>query len=328
MLPSRGGSREIILDAAQCLNDIATMNKHSVKNFEPSEYNVVDYLDNKRPEFFGGSVEGWEAAIKAWDQEIRSYFPTWDQGAARQEGHNIRRCTHCGNTNVRYIVAVEHIPSGQMLVFGQDCVEHLDFPNRDAFKAAQVRARAAAGHARMKVFRKRQEFIAANPELACWADEDLRGNPLHKDNHFAQDVLNKLNKYGFLSPAQLTTVIKSLKRDQERPELERRKAQEEAERRATAKPAPRGRQGVTGTVLATKWYASDFSRYGVTKLLIDLDNADNAGSRVWITAPTSLINGEELKGRRISFTATFVEGRDSDGLFAVGKRPTKAEIIY
>lgn len=291
-------------------------NIHSPTNFRPEEYSVIDYLDNQRPRFMGGNPAWYAEEVKHWEREIARFFPNWRNG-----NPSIHRCGHCGNCNVRYIVAVEHMPTKTNVVFGSDCVTKLNFANRDELKAAQIRARAEQGNARMAVYQKRVSFMQANPALAT-ALVDI-SEPVHANNSFAHDVVNKLNQYGYLSERQVECLLASLKRDVEFAATAIARAEAEAARKATALPAPSGRVQVQGTVVMTRGYDSQF---GITfKMLVVLDT----GAKVFCSIPSDLNNTEDygtLKGKRIEFTATFTPAPD-DKLFAFGKRPTKARVL-
>jgi hypothetical protein len=291
-------------------------NIHSVANFDPSEYEIEEYLDNQRPRYCGGPVAGWAAEVENWENTMASYFPHWKAANLFPE-QNIHKCRHCGNTNVRYIVAVWHSPSARNVVFGSDCVAHLGFAGRDDFKASRVRARAEQGNARMRVFKLREEFLAANPAVldAITAAAD----PVHANNAFVRDVLSKLNRYGSLSENQVNAFVKSLARDRDNELVKAHRAEAEAARRATATPAPNGRVTVQGEVVSVKDYDGQF---GICwKMLVLLDT----GSKVFVSVPGG-IDQTTLRGRKVRFTASFTPSA-TDPLFAIGKRPTKAELI-
>jgi hypothetical protein len=293
--------------------NIESVNRHSVTNFKPEEYEVLDYLDNQRPRYCGMPVQLWKEEIAAWEANIAFYFPHWKSAGQGHPEHNIHKCRHCGNTNVRYIVAVLHHPTQTNVVFGSDCVEHLGFANRSAFKAAQVRARAEQGNARLRVYHQRVEFLKALPELEAFLkSENLFTSPLHANNHFARDIVAKLNQYGSISPRQVECLMASIQRDLEAPA---RQAERDA-RKAAAGPAPEGRQEVSGEVVMVRDYDSQF---GVqTKMLVVLAN----GSTVFVSVPSS---ATVEKGQQIKFTATFTPKAD-DKTFAFGKRPTKLSV--
>jgi len=276
---------------------------HNPTHFEPAHYEVLDYLDNERPEYFGQDVETWRQEIAWWEADMaRTFGPLW-QG-------KIHHCVHCGNGNVRWITAVQHQPSGEVVVFGADCTERLGFTNRQAWKLAQLKSKAEAGHGRMKVWKARERFLEANPALVAVIAQAK--TPAHAGNTFVADVLAKLDRYGNLSDAQVAAVVKSLARDLE---TAARKAAEALEVKGEA---PEGRQTVTGVVLTTKGQESDFGF--VLKMLLKLAN----NSKVWLTVPA----GADVKrGDVVTVKATFEVSRD-DKSFAFGKRPYLVDVVH
>jgi hypothetical protein len=262
---------------------------HNPTNFEPSHYEVVDYLDNKRPPFYGQTSEEYALEVK-WFQEnmLRTFGANWRA--------KIHHCVHCGNGNVRWITAVRHQPTGEVVVFGADCTERLGFANQMAFKLAQLKSKAEAGHARMKIWNLRTAFLATHPEVAD-AVEQLK-NPVHAKNLFAQDVLAKLNLYGSLSERQIAAVLSSLARDIQN-----------AARRAVEAT-------VTGVVLSMKEQATDFGV--VTKMLMKLEN----NAKVWLTCPAK---AEINRTDTVTITATFERSKD-DPSFSFGKRPVVVNV--
>lgn len=269
---------------------------HNPVNFDPANYEVVDYLDNKRPVYYGQGVPGFELEVKFWEQEMESTF-----GADWRK--KVRRCVHCGNGRVRWITATKYLPTGETVVFGSDCTERLGFANKQAWKLAVLQSKAQAGHAKMKVWNARVRFLEANPAVAV-AVEQAKGEA-HAKNFFVQDVLSKLNQYGSLSERQVAAVLKSLARDLE---VANQKAVEATEVKADA---PVGRQTVTGTVLSTKVQESAYGT--VRKMLVKLEG----NSRVWVTVPGG--SGVE-RNDVVTFTATFEASKD-DKSFAFGSRP-------
>lgn len=270
---------------------------HNPTNFDPANYEVFDYLDNKRPEYMGGPVEAWAADIKWWEADmLRTFGDAWRS--------KIHRCVHCGNTNIRYITAVDHIPTGERVVFGSDCTERLGFADRKAWKLAVLKSKAEAGHARLKIWKARTNYLEAHPEIAT-AIETAK-LPAHANNVFVKDVLSKLDTYGYLTDNQAAAVVKSLARDLE---YAARKASEAIEVKG---PAPSGKATVTGTVLSMKWVETSF---GTThKMLLKLTN----NSRVWVTVPSK---ATLERGDSVSIKATWTPSRD-DASFGFGSRPS------
>lgn len=274
---------------------MATSTVHNPVNFDPSKYEVVDYLDNRRP-LFWGDVESYEAEVVWWEQDMKNNFGVdWKT--------KIHRCVHCGNSNVRWITAVRHIPTNTVVAFGADCTHRLHFLNRNDFKLAQLQKKAQNAKMRFVIWTKKQEFLKTHPEIVAALAEIV--NPIHERNMFAKDVLGNLDRYGSLSERQITAVLASLKRDEE---FARRKAEEALEVKGDA---PSGRVAVTGEVLSKKDKQTDFG--WVTKLLIKLAN----NSRVYVSNPSGLV--AEV-GAMVTLTATWTPKVD-DKSFAFGSRP-------
>lgn len=275
---------------------------HNPTNFEPSDYEIFDYLDNKRPVYYGQGIEAFEAEVKFWESEMESTFgPDW-----RKKVHH---CVHCGNGRVRWITAAKHLPTNDVVVFGSDCTERLGFANKFAWKLAVLKSKAEAGHAKLKIWNARVKFLEANPAFAA-AVEQAKGE-LHAKNTFVHDVISKLNQFGSLSERQVAAVLKSLARDIEN-------ASRKAIEAETPKgPVPTGRVTLTGTILSTK-VVEGF--YGSTlKMLLGLEN----GSRVWLTVPSK---SGAAKGDTITVVAT-VEASKDDPSFGFGKRPSLVNVV-
>lgn len=296
-------------------------NQHSTANFNPADYEVLDYLDNQRPRYCGQPIEMLQAEIAEWQRVVTEYFPTCACGTGhgpQLPEHNIHKCRHCGSTNVRYIAVVRHIPTGTNVVFGDICVEHLNFPNRVAFKAAQVRARAAQGNANLVIYRKRLAFLEANQAVKEVIESNELEKPVHANNEFAKDILRKLNIYGELSPRQVECLLGSLQRDVEREERKARYA--EAARNAT--PIATGRQTVTGTVVSVR-RPDEMTAFPSWKMLLVLDG----GSKAWLSVPASLSDdARSLVNKRVKLTATF-KASPSDPVFFFGSRPSAATLL-
>lgn len=274
---------------------------HNPTNFEPSDYVVEDYLDNKRPEFFGDAAS-YELEVKHWEADmLRVLGADW-----RAKSHH---CIHCGNGSVRWITAVRHIPTNEVVVFGAVCTDRLGFANKHAFKLAQLQARASARHVRFMLWNRRQAFLEANPSVAAALLAITL--PQHAKNFFAQDVLRKLDQYGLLSAAQVGALVASIERDNEHAT---RKAAEALEPKS---PAPSGRQTVTGVVLSVKAQDGYMPGSITFKMLVKLDG----NAKVWVSVP----GGSDVKrGDEVKFTATFEVSKD-DVSFAFGKRPILIE---
>lgn len=296
---------------------------HNETNFKPEEYEVLEYLDNQPPKmfmplyFFGMNMVEYEEQVTAarteyearraqWNAEMDQYFPH-----RREEQPSIHKCTHCGNTQVRYIVAVRHVPTNQNVVFGDVCVERLGFANHNAFKAAQLRAKAAQGNASVAVYNKRLKFLDAHPDFKTVLDNPVEiGHPVHAKNGFLADILAKFNKYGYLSENQVNAFLKSVVRDHE---FAARRAQEAAIPKGRA---PTGRVVITGELVKVKT-VTDQRGFNSTKMTLKLSN----GARVYMTMPSSYDYASYPEGSKVAVRATITASRD-DQSFGFGKRPT------
>lgn len=273
-----------------------TATVHNPTNFEPKDYEVENYLDNRRPVYCGGHVADYEKEVHWWEHEMSQTFgPDWRA--------KVNHCVHCGNGSVRWITAVRHIPTGEVVVFGATCTERLGFADRFAFKLAQLQARDTARKVRFTIWNRRQEFLKVHPEVFIALNEIDK--PIHAGNRFAKDVLSKLDQYGSLSPRQVECVISSLARDHE---YAAKKAVEAAEEKGLA---PEGRITVVGIVLSVQERETDFGI--VHKMLVKLDN----NAKVWASVPRGYgINRNDI----VAFTATW-KPSDTDKSFAFGSRP-------
>lgn len=159
--------------------------------------------------------------------------------------------------------------------------------------------------------------------------------PARPYDEFVNDVKGKFRRYGSLSEKQVACILRSKEREET---FEQRKA-EEAAVLATVAPLEEGRREIEGEVLSTKWQDSDFG--GSLKMLVKQDD----GNKLWGSVPGNLadltishteldestggydvIEGIELKGARVKFTAAVERSRD-DEHFGFFKRPTKAEVL-
>ena len=272
---------------------------HNPTNFDPAQYEVLDYLDGKRPTYFGQGVEAFAEEVKWWEADlVRTFGADW-------KSQNIRQCVHCGHNPLRWLTVVKYLPTGAIVVFGADCTARLSFVDQKTFKLAQLQAKDAANKVRIKVWNAREAFLKANPVFAA-AIADYTGT-----NGFVKDVVAKLGLYGSLSERQVSAVLTAIARDAQ-------KAQQAVVEAAEVKGlAPEGRQTVTGTILSTK-LVEGF--YGSTlKMLLKLEN----NSRVWLTVPSKATAD---RGDSITVTATFEVSKD-DKSFAFGKRPSLVNVV-
>ncbi len=266
---------------------------HDQTNLRPQDYEVVAYLDNApfTPEN-GCAAFMTPEMRKQWEDEMAYCLGAdWRKVAYH--------CKHCGNGCVRFIAACQHIPTGEVVVFGSSCVHRLGFKDEKQFQLARIKSRAETERVRLKAFVAREALLAANPELAAAVADTAH------HNNFVQDVIRKLNTYGDLSPRQIEAVIKSVTQTRE---------YASAPKPPPAPPAPIGRQTVKGQVVHTKEVEGAYG--SSTKCLVVLTD----GAKVWGTLPSGAGKGDEIE-----FSAEF-EPKKDDPSFAFYKRPTKLVI--
>lgn len=235
-------------------------------------------------------------------------------------------CHVCGAHAV-YLATFYHAPSNTYIKTGEDCAGKLEM------EADFNSMRRAIGNAREALAgKKKAKAILADAGLdAAWtvyeADLPEGSNAVTGKGCWEEltikDIVGKLVKYGSVSDKQLGFVRTLVERIPQRAALEAKRAEE----KANAANCPTGRVEVTGTVLKTEYYDSN---YGETlKMVVK----DDSGFLVFGTVPSSLqlVTVGEVqrgleKGNRVKFTANVTPG-DRDPKFGFYKRPTKASIL-
>lgn len=184
-----------------------------------------------------------------------------------------------------------------------------------------------------KVFKENCRSCRKNFELGGLESPDCEGheNEVIKSawissGSFLRAMDEQINEWGRLSENQEAAVRKILERAKDRvADWEAKKAEEFA----NSADCPQGRVQVTGTIISTKAFETSF---GIQcKMLV----RDDSGFKVWGSVPSKLhepaeengqwITGQEMKGKRVSFTAA-VEPSKDDQKFGFFKRPTKAKL--
>lgn len=244
-------------------------------------------------------------------------------------------CHHCGHSDIRYIALVQHIPTGDYIIMGKDCVDRVGMAF-DAYrwKAIQDRAKVEAVKAARQ--RKINKFAEAEPEIFAYlSDRHVKndGTPAKVySNNFVRSIAAQLFSKGELTEAQVTAVKANITREAEKAterEQAVAKGEPKPERVVPTTPVPEGRVTVWGTIVSTKEVEDKFSPYPdatITKMLFVMDD----GNKVWCTLPQSLwFDGEgrarEQRGVRIQLAVT-IERSKTDEHFGYGKRPVvKAE---
>jgi len=329
---------------------MTTPTVHNPTNFDPADYVIENYFDNRPPEYFPPDVCGMQIdllnaqAMKDWRARTDAWEGSLTDSLGDDYEDKIHRCVHCGNSNVRWITAARHTPTGEVVVFGSDCTDRLRLAGRDEFKLSQLKKAAKAAAERVALQAKIDLFIKENPQVSDWKvdleHDHATGGKVHGGNDFVHDVMAKLKRYGSLSDKQVAAVGKSLERD--RAYAKKREAWKAEEAANPPGPAPEGRVEVTGKVFSRKYRETQFG--GAWKITMKLEN----GSKVWMTEPSAmsdamyvahydddyealklgegLIDYEDLRASyddigEITLKATFAVSEDDAG-FGFGKRPT------
>jgi hypothetical protein len=147
-------------------------------------------------------------------------------------------------------------------------------------------------------------FLAESPGLA---------EALGVEHAILQDLAARLDRYGFLSPAQVA--------------LAHRLAAETRERQAELKaPAPEGKVTFRGRVVSVKTYDGPY-RSTTLKMAVKVATPEGVWL-AWGTAPSQCISDVQtyvegvesgLRGCEVEVTATLRRGRDAH--FAIMSRP-------
>lgn len=272
---------------------------HNPVNFNPQDYQVVTYIDNRPPEgpryWTKESLEAWNRALAAWRAEVEQLNV---QGG-------ICQCCHCGNGTVRFVAICLHKPTGRNVCFGDICVDRLNLPGRDAFKAKHIRTHAANEAARLARLAKVAETFEKNPGL----EEAFK--TASPSNTFVADVFAKLMQYGELSERQIAAVFASIQRDIAF-------TARRAEQKAQAGPIPTGKRIEFSGVIVSR--RVDDSPYGqVIKCLIRLDN----GGKIWGTQPAVISDRPDdypVNQTRVTIRAT-VTAKEGEPTFGFMNRP-------
>ncbi len=321
--------------------------KHAPKNFDPTQYRVIDYIDTKLPDMGGlfmamtaggrdskQAEEACAAIRKQHEERIFRYFPNYTTGG--DDHTSIHQCNHCGHPGIRWVAVTEHIPTGAKLAFGEICAERCELPGVDAFKAKFIKTRAALEAKALENKIAKANFAGENQDVVAfldgldkaradysdameeWNDKGCVGSaPKAPRVHpFLSDMIHSLNKYGSLTEKQLSATRKFAAKAAEFAARDKARDEERAAEVASAAPITPGRQSITGEVLKTKLQES--YNFGSTwKMLVKA--AD--GNRYWGTIPESI--SEAKAGDIVSFTATVEQSKD-DEHFGFFKRPTGA----
>lgn len=300
--------------------------KHAPKNFDPADYRVIDYLDNKKPQYdirfarTEAATEAYKAAVAAWQKKIFEHFPDWTTGG--DDHKSIYQCNHCGHPAIRWVAVVEHIPTGKRLAFGEICANRCELPGRDAFKVKYLKTFAQKQDEMFEKMLKQLDFQTTNADVVEFLD-GISTDYDSKDHPFLQDMKRALGQYGNLTENQLNATKKFMA---SAAKFEAAKAAKAAEM-TDVPDLPEGRMDLVGEIVSTKWQNSD---YGTTlKMLVRLPD----GNKVYGTVPESMTTWSAEtgttypdKGTQVSFTATVTRSKD-DRNFGFFKRPSNGKVV-
>lgn len=174
--------------------------------------------------------------------------------------------------------------------------------------------------------RKRFEWGGSDSPDCTGHPNEVVVSAWRASSDFLDAMNDQINEWGRLSEKQEAAVRKILERAKDRvAEWEAKKAEEFA----NSADCPQGRVQVVGTIMSVKRVETSFGSQW--KMLV----RDDSGFKVWGSIPSKLfepeeengiwIAAEELKGKRVSFTAA-VEPSKDDQKFGFFKRPTKAKL--
>lgn len=294
---------------------------HSPKNFDPAQYQVVDYFDNKPPEPPRGAalsargLELYDLARKAYLERIFRYFPEWRSADETADHRGIHQCAHCGHRPIRYVAVVQHTVTGAYLCFGEICADRAELPSRAEWDRKKARRERELAQARVEREVAREAWLAAG-------GKDIHEWLTHNQGHpFLRDMLDTIERRGQLSPNQLAATQRWMARDAEK--AARKVAEREAQgtQHWTA-----GRQEIEGEIVSVKWKDGAFPGY---KMMVK--TAD--GRRAWGSLPAALdpeqATGEDRpdpKGCIVRFAAELQVSND-DPTFGFFKRPQNARVL-
>lgn len=296
---------------------MARTDVHSPKSFNPADYEVVSYVDNKPPAPPTGTAvtnaawEAWKQAQESWRAYVLSYFPDWRTGDGDNDHQSIYTCNHCGHHGIRTVAVTKHIPTGKFLAFGEICAFRAELAGVDEFKALQARKAREAAQKAAELAALQADFHEAHPEVADWLLGDDNGAGRASKHPFLFDMVHTLNRWGSLTEKQVEAVERWMERDAQR-----------AAEQAAKPPVPElveGRRELSGKIVSTKWVHSDFGGYHgseVLKMLVELED----GNRVYGSVPEPFQSTAE-RGMEVKFTAKIEKSR-SDEHFGFFSRPS------
>jgi hypothetical protein len=133
-----------------------------------------------------------------------------------------------------------------------------------------------------------------------------------------EDIVGKLDKYGFVSEKQISFAVDLFNKLQSGIARDAELIQERQQLISSGVTAPSGKQTITGAILGFKEVENEWGHS--TKVIIQLDS----GAKVYGTLPSK--GGNAQAGDKVSFCATFTVS-DKDTLFGFFSRPSKWQTL-
>ncbi len=311
---------------------------HLPSNFAPMAYAFVGGFDNApEPGSFIGSGGDW---FTEWGQlpgtnplnaeysYLRGLLAASPTSAYGDRG---LQCDHCG-AHIRYVVVVQHTPTGDHIALGERCVDRIGSMDRATWKVGELRKAAQAARKAAATRAARAANAERYPELVAWIIA-------HEGRWIPQPVFWCAQIAAEGAVWDDTNTAAALAATVEYDAEDARRAIVRAQREATKQPAPAGRVQVVGEVVKVGYKENDFG--GAWKMTVAADG----GFMCWGSVPSAIVDAHRLerflgavgavqatsldvwlKGKRVQFTAT-LEPKDDDPCFAFFKRPAKAELV-
>lgn len=225
-------------------------------------------------------------------------------------------CHHCGKAIV-WEVVWKHLPSGNLVTFGETCTHILGMSN-GRIEHEMVLLKRQAENERKALMREMEKsdrvakFNAMHPDVA----EFLNNLDETEQFSFLVSMKQSLEQWGSLTVNQVDAVRRTMK---SREKYYERKIAEALTEVEPTTDIVEGRVKMSGKILSHRWQESDFG--SVHKMKVKL--SDN--NKVWGTVPRNIDSGDDLRGKMVEFTATVTMSKD-DPHFGFFSRPSNAKI--
>ena len=300
---------------------------HSIKNYDPADYEYVGSFDSQPPNPPFSSKYGFMQTSEFYD-----YLSGWKQVVAHykklleSKGESIHYlkdgcCDHCG-TPIRYVCVYQHVPTGEYIAVGETC-SHNDFGYSSRVKRDidAIRKAIKAQEERAERAKAAGIFINEHPEVAVLINPEIRVR-----HAILQDLYEKLVKWGSLSEKQIAFTLKLITENSPEAIAEREKAQQAELAARLPIPQTSDRIKITAIILGFKEVENRFARSRWDKeTILKMIIRDDRGFKLFGSIPT--VAGITIdKGMKIQFEAK-VEKSSDDPFFGFYKRPTKAVVL-